>query len=110
MKPLFIPLKAEYFDAFERGEKDTEYRRRGPRWNEGTCPIGRPVILSRGYRKDRRLTGVIVGFCYDLLPSRLPGWLECYGSDAGDAACIRIKLCDALPPAEQVKAAEMHTA
>jgi hypothetical protein len=30
-KPLFIPLKAEFFEAFERGEKDTEYRVYGPR-------------------------------------------------------------------------------
>ena len=32
MKPLFIPLKAEFFNAFERGEKTAEYRVYGPRW------------------------------------------------------------------------------
>lgn len=76
-KPLFIPLRGEYFDAFERGEKVTEYRQRGPRWNAETCYIGRRVVLSRGYGKHRRLTGIITGFCYDLIPSKLPGWLEC---------------------------------
>lgn len=91
-KPLFIPLKAEFFDAFKRGEKTTEYRLRGPRWNAETCPPGRRVVLSRGYGRAHRLTGVIEGFHYDLMPSRLPGWLECYGPGAGDASCITIKL------------------
>lgn len=62
MKPLFIPLKREYFDAFERGEKDTEYRIYGPRWNERVCSVGRPVVLSCGYGKQRRLEGVIREF------------------------------------------------
>ena len=75
-KPLFIPLKAEFFDAFERGEKTTEYRQRGP----------------RGYGKAARLRGTIVGFSYDLIPAKLPGWLECYGAGGGDAACIKIQL------------------
>lgn len=62
MKPLFIPLKREYFDAFERGEKDTEYRIWGPRWNERVCIMGRDVVLSCGYGKHRRLEGVIREF------------------------------------------------
>jgi len=90
--PLFIPLKAEFYDAFARGEKNTEYRQRGPRWNAETCFIGRRVILSRGYGKQNRLHGKIVSFIYDLIPSRLPGWTECYGTDTGDAACIKIEL------------------
>jgi hypothetical protein len=40
-KPLFIPLKAEYFEAFESGGKRTEYRLSGPRWNAETCRMGR---------------------------------------------------------------------
>jgi hypothetical protein len=90
--PLFIPLKAEFFDAFKRGEKDTEYRQRGPRWNADTCRIGRRVVLSRGYGKQNRLYGKIVGFCYDTLPSKIPGYRKCYGRKAGDAACIKIEL------------------
>lgn len=59
---LFIPLKTEYFEAFERGDKDTEYRPYGLRWNERTCCIGRRVVLSKGYGKRHRLTGIVVGF------------------------------------------------
>lgn len=62
MKPLFIPLKKEYFEAFERNKKDTEYRLYGPRWNEKTCTVGRAVTLSCGYGKQRRLNGVITHF------------------------------------------------
>ncbi len=58
-KPLFIPLKAECFDAFAEGTKRFEYRPYGPRWNEHTCRPGRKAILSRGYGKARRMEGVI---------------------------------------------------
>ena len=90
-KPLFIPLKGEFFDAFVRGEKRTEYRLRNKRWNLEVCAVGRRVVLSRGYGKGRRLTGTIVGCHYDHLPSRLPGWLDCYGP-GGCAVCISISL------------------
>lgn len=52
-KPLFVPLKTEWFRAFERGEKTTEYRLYGPRWNESTCVPGRVVTLSHGYSGRR---------------------------------------------------------
>lgn len=55
-KPLFVPLKTEYFRAFERGEKTIEYRIHGPRWSHDTCSPGRPVVLSHGY-SGRRLRG-----------------------------------------------------
>lgn len=58
-KPLFIPLKGEYFDRFERGEKSEELRRWGPRWNMDTCRPGREVVLSRGYGKQKRLRALI---------------------------------------------------
>ena len=61
-KPLFIPLKAEYYEAFEDGTKNTEYRKYGPGWNEKTCRVGRAVTLSYGYGKQRRLSGVVTGF------------------------------------------------
>lgn len=92
LNPLFIPLKAKFFDAFKAGTKTREYRLRGPRWNADTCWIGRPVILSRGYGKKDRLKGVIVGFHYDTLPEKNPGWIECYGRGAGDAAVIDIEV------------------
>lgn len=58
---LFIPLETRWFNAFQDGIKNTELRQFGPRWNERTCPVGRPVVLSRGYA-GARLTGTIVGF------------------------------------------------
>lgn len=58
-KPLFIPLCAKYYDAFVDGNKDTEYRILGPRWNEKTCFQTREVVLSRGYGKQNRCTGNI---------------------------------------------------
>lgn len=61
-KPLFIPLRKEYFEAFERGDKGSELRIYGPRWNERTCKPGRYVILSCGYGKHRRLLGRITQF------------------------------------------------
>lgn len=60
-KPLFIPLKTEWFRQFEAGTKDTEYRAYGPRWNENTCRIGRKAIVSHGY-SGKRLERVVVGF------------------------------------------------
>lgn len=88
--PLFIPLKREYFEAFERGEKRQEFRPWGPRWNERTCAIGRRVTLSLGYGKARRLTGEIVALLKCDAPQMLPGWRECYGDRAQSAACITV--------------------
>lgn len=61
-KSLFIPLKTEFYEAFERGEKAQEYRKYGPGWNEKTCAIGRPVVLSKGYGKGARLGGRVASF------------------------------------------------
>lgn len=54
-KPLFIPLRTQWYRAFESGEKCTEYRAYGPRWNEKTCFVGRAAIISHGYGKRERL-------------------------------------------------------
>lgn len=94
---LFIPLKAEYYEAFERGEKDTEYRPLNNLWNSARCYPGRRVILSYGYGKRRRLTGRIKSFSHHRDPSQLKGWNECYGIKAGFAACICIDL-DLMTP------------
>lgn len=67
LRPLFIPLKAEYFHEFATGMKDTEYRLYGPRWNERTCQPGRAVTLSLGYGTRNRLSGVIEAFIADPL-------------------------------------------
>jgi hypothetical protein len=62
MKPLFVPLRIEYYEAFARGEKHSELRLYGPRWNERTCVPGRRVILSKGYGKENRMNAVIWQF------------------------------------------------
>lgn len=62
IRPLFIPLRAEFYEAFLNGTKLDELRRYGPRWNERTCAVGRPVVLSRGYGKAHRLTGRVWKF------------------------------------------------
>ena len=61
-KPLFIPLKKEYYEAFLEGSKTDELRLYGPRWNENTCPAGRGVLLSNGYGKKNRTIGRIWKF------------------------------------------------
>lgn len=81
MTSLFIPLKRCYFEQFKSGQKDTEFRVHGKRWNMRTCAIGRPVTLSLGYGKHDRLDGVIVDVWLDSGPIRPAGWVDCYGSD-----------------------------
>lgn len=93
MKPLFIPLKAEFFQAFKNGTKDTEYRLYGARWNGSTCAPGRPVVLSKGYGKHARLYGQVESFSVHTSPWHLKGWRECYGENPSHvAACIKIRL------------------
>jgi DNA-directed RNA polymerase subunit RPC12/RpoP len=89
MKAMFLPLKSQYFDAFKAGTKTVEYRRYCKRWDERTCAIGRPVVLSRGYGKHDRLSGVISGFERRHMAST--EWVDCYG-EPGWAACISITL------------------
>jgi hypothetical protein len=60
-RPLFVPLKREWFEAFREGTKTVEYRLHGPRWNERTCVTGRAVVLSLGY-SGARLTARIQQF------------------------------------------------
>ena len=94
-KPLFIPLKREFFDAFARGEKHFEYRTYGPRWNERTCAIGRQVTLSLGYGKAHRLAGVITSFSTSATPQLLPGWSACFGDRHLTAAVIGVRVLNA---------------
>ena len=96
MKPLFIPLKREFFVAFEAGDKTEEFRPYGPRWNERTCAIGRPVVISLGYGVKRRRSGTVTGFRVDHNPHARPGWTACYAGSTKSAACIQIAL-DPLP-------------
>jgi hypothetical protein len=58
--PLFVPLKAEWFDAFANGSKQWEHRMEKRQWNVRQVVVGRRVTLSRGYGAHARLTGTIV--------------------------------------------------
>ena len=91
-KPLFIPLKRQHFEAFVAREKREEFRPEGPRWNARTCAVGRPVVLSLGYGKTHRMTGVIVGYRSSVEPTKTAEWKDCYGDNQGVAACIAIEL------------------
>ena len=57
-KPLFIPLRTQWFREFEAGTKQTEFRAYGPRWNERTCRPGRDAVISHGYSGKRLLRRV----------------------------------------------------
>lgn len=90
-KPLFIPLKAQYFDAFDEGRKTEEFRLYGPRWNERTCHVGRAVTLSRGYGKQRRRQGIVQGF--RISTEITPAFRDCYPTAKDPKiAAIAIKL------------------
>ena len=96
MKPLFIPLKTEYFNQFKDGTKTVEYRRYGARWNKEVCTIGREVTLSKGYGNYERMKGVVVGFSRmksNELPADLSGRLgELFGEGVTDIAAIEIEV------------------
>lgn len=94
MKPLFIPLRRQFYEGFRDRSKTWEYRVYGPRWNEKTCPPGRPAVLSLGYGKQHRTDAVVREFVKNPTPAALPGWTECYGERPGlIAACIRLDVC-----------------
>jgi len=97
---LFIPLNGEHFDAFERGEKHTEYRLYGSRWNERTCQLGRAVTLSRGYGKRRRLQGVVTSFRVEPFKFGDAALMGCYPKAPKDAkiACIGVRIADRTHP------------
>jgi hypothetical protein len=92
VKPLFIPLKTEFFAAFEQGSKTHEMRPYGKRWNESVCFVGRAVVLSKGYGKSNRLYGRITGFERDDSLTESEGWRNCYGDKKGPVARIDIEV------------------
>ena len=88
-KPLFIPLRAEYYEAFGDGSKTDELRLYGPRWNERTCHVGRKAVLSRGYGTQNRMAGHVSKFdkrhISELCVKDQSAMLICYGAQAMDA-------------------------
>jgi hypothetical protein len=75
-KPLFVPLMAVHFDAFEAGTKRHEYRPHGPRWSGKTCRPGRKAVLSRGYGEAPRMERTVVGTA---IVEPTPDFLMIYG-------------------------------
>lgn len=91
-RPLFIPLKTEFYVAFKGGLKQFELRKYGSRWNEKTCRVGRAVTLSKGYGKKDRITRDVTAFEKKKV-SQLPAaaqadFIACYGEGDIDVAVI----------------------
>lgn len=83
-KPLFVPLKTEYYEKFESGQKTDELRRGSDkRWSAKHCYPGRPAVLSKGYGKQNRLDAVVTNHAVvsvSMLPAGLRADFEaCYG-------------------------------
>ena len=95
-KPLFIPLKTEYYDAFASGKKTIERRKYGAGWNEQTCRVGRRVTLSKGYGKQNRLYGTIKAFYVSAAAAKSDEWIAVYGPGEAVAACIGIELDEVM--------------
>lgn len=91
-RPMFIPLKTEHYENFEKRTKTEEFRPYGARWNEHACRIGRKVTLSKGYGKKHRLHGTITGFRIVEDPTTLPGWKDCYGDRKCKGVAVRIEI------------------
>ena len=62
MKPIFIPLKTEFYEAFISGTKKYEYRKYGGYWSEKHIWPGKEVVISKGYGKHNRRKGVVTSF------------------------------------------------
>lgn len=58
-RPLFVPLRREWFDSFRAGTKAEEVRRVSPQFNGRRVWPGRPVILSLGYSGRQRMHGIV---------------------------------------------------
>jgi hypothetical protein len=97
-KPLFVPLRTEFFEQFKNRTKSTEYRLYGSRWNERHCSPGRRVTLSHGYGKHARLYGQINGFSRypaSIIPTAdQKDVLSVFGRLDVELACIEIELDD----------------
>ncbi|MCP3928063.1 MAG: hypothetical protein GY705_03060, partial [Bacteroidetes bacterium] len=94
MKPMFIPLKSQFYYQYKKKKKDTELRLYGNGFNERTCTVGRKVVLSKGYGKHERLTGYIKNFKVKhatlLNKSSRLAIKKCYGNLNVNIACIYI--------------------
>ena len=101
VKALFLPLMGWAYGQFEAGTKTTEYRVYGVRWNERTCWVGRPVILSLGYGRRRRRLAWIKDFAQASCPPDLMAWERAYGAPPAPGqtiACITLTFSPTRPP------------
>lgn len=105
-KPLFIPLKTEYYEAFENGSKTIEYRPYGPRWNDKTLWWGRPVVISKGYGKQNRMRGNILKWkiraASKLNKNVRESVMDCYGTL--DIVIAEIHISNLVPVAQLAEA------
>lgn len=77
IKPLFIPLKKEYYFKFESGEQDCEIRPNNHRaWNIKNVFPGRMMTISNGYGNYDRTTLEIKRtlITQDLRTEEIPRW------------------------------------
>jgi hypothetical protein len=95
----FRPAQDQVLRGAKRDDKHSEHRLCRPRWNEKTCPPGRPILLSKGYGKQHSLQGVITEFlkrdAKTFGSTYRDSMLRLYGKLDKPTAEIRIKLeCD----------------
>jgi len=90
MKPVFIPLKRQYFEAFKSGHKKIEYRRLGGQFTSANCFPGREVTLSKGYGKSNRIRGTVVKSWIEHHEHPAGAIAKCYGTEPIDIIAIEI--------------------
>ena len=91
MKPLFCPLRKEYYLQFKSGLKTTEYRAYGRGWNEKTCAIGRLINLSLGYNGERLLAEIKNISIVDIADAPQVA-IDLYAHRASKIICIDVNL------------------
>ncbi len=93
MKPIFIPLKSQYFEDFKNGRKQIEYRRAGVgQFTLAKCTPGREVTLSKGYSKSNRITGTVVRSWIEHHEHPTGAIAKCYGTEPIDIIAISIRV------------------
>jgi hypothetical protein len=89
-RPLFVPLRTEYFRAIEAGTKRIEWRAYGPRWNHEVVRRGRAITFSRGYSGER-LHGIVTSV-RRVVAERAPAIATQIYPDAREFCAIRFRL------------------
>lgn len=91
MKPIFIPLKSEYYQAFLDGSKRIEYRRAGVgQFTLAKCTPGREVTLSKGYGTRNRIKGTVIRSWIEHHEHPTGAIAACYGTEPIDIIAIEI--------------------